>query len=105
MCSSDLHEQAPVRVGAALALAGQGTNAAPAAACLAEMLRDPDPEARMVAVLALGAIGPAARTARAKLAQLMNEGDEYLRAAVVATINRLGDPEPALPLQPRTGAN
>jgi HEAT repeat protein len=69
------------------------------------MLRDPDPEARMVAVLALGAIGPAARTARAKLAQLMNEGDEYLRAAVVATINRLGDPEPALPLQPRTGAN
>jgi HEAT repeat protein len=99
------HEQAPVRVGAALALAGQGTNAAPAAARLAEMLRDPDPEARMVAVLALGAIGPAARTARAKLAQLMNEGDEYLRAAVVATINRLGDPEPALPLQPRTGAN
>ena len=63
-----------VRRFAALALAREGSNAAPAVPDLVELLRDDDAEVRRAAARALGQIGPAAKSAVPALIRVLGDG-------------------------------
>lgn len=83
------HGQLPVRLGAAIALAGHGADAGPALPGLLQMLREPEAETRIVAANTLGAVGPAARDAIPALNRLVDEPDEYVRAAAVNALTQV----------------
>jgi HEAT repeat protein len=83
------HPLLPVRVGAAMALQGQGTHASPAVPGLLRMLEETHGEARIVAAATLGAVGPPAEAALPRLLELAEQSDNYLRAAALAAVNRI----------------
>jgi len=83
------HHESYVRVGAAIALAGQGINALPALSRLLELLDDPDPEVRLTVTGALGAIGTEARAAVPKLEAMIQDGDEITRTMAQSALNHI----------------
>lgn len=83
------HERAEVRVGAAVALRKQGSNAAPAVPVLLALVDHSDAEVQITAVQALGAIGPAAEPALARLDRLSRESADYLRSAALEALRQI----------------
>jgi HEAT repeat protein len=82
------HAQADVRINAAFALRGQGTNAVTAVPALQRMLRAEDPEERLTAASTLAALGPAARAAEAELRRLADETSSDVIVGHVASAAR-----------------